>query len=260
MARERDKVRQDLEEAEQRNLEFVNESDDLHSALEHLAEEKVRIKLEKLSEEITLLKNEVGKIRQELEASERTEAAQRHLLYPGESCSSHLCLPTAACLSPSLGDKLYGATQKLWLARSQHAQRVQQSQEEMAQRVPTGRVAELQQLLEGEQRAAWQLQEEAQEAHEKQLEATEEQVEEVEMTLKNMEVLLQEKVGELKEQSTGSDLLLKELYVENAHLTKALQVTEEKQRGTEKKSRFLDGKVRTLSKLLSKIAEASLAV
>ncbi|XP_043334524.1 ninein-like protein isoform X4 [Cervus canadensis] len=256
MARERDKVRQDLEEAEQRNLEFVNESDDLHSALEHLAEEKVRIKLEKLSEEITLLKNEVGKIRQELEASERTEAAQRHLLYPGESCSSHLCLPTAACLSPSLGDKLYGATQKLWLARSQHAQRVQQSQEEMAQRVPTGRVAELQQLLEGEQRAAWQLQEEAQEAHEKQLEATEEQVEEVEMTLKNMEVLLQEKF----EKSTGSDLLLKELYVENAHLTKALQVTEEKQRGTEKKSRFLDGKVRTLSKLLSKIAEASLAV
>ncbi|XP_043740911.1 uncharacterized protein LOC122682170 isoform X7 [Cervus elaphus] len=42
MARERDKVRQDLEKAEQRNLEFVNESDDLHSALEHLAEEKVR--------------------------------------------------------------------------------------------------------------------------------------------------------------------------------------------------------------------------
>ncbi|KAM9681749.1 ninein-like protein [Dama dama] len=133
----------------------------------------------------------------------------------------------------------------------------------MAQRVPTGRVAELQQLLEGEQRAAWQLREEAQEAHEKQLEATEEQVEEVGMTLKNMEVLFQEKVGELKEQfekSRRSDLLLKELYVENAHLTKALQVTEEKQRGTEKKSRFLYGKVRTLSKLLSKIAIASLAV
>ncbi|XP_060981986.1 ninein-like protein [Dama dama] len=224
----RDKARQDLEKAEQRNLELVKEMDDLHSALEHLAEEKVR-----------------------------------HLLYPGESSSSHLRLPTAACLSPSLADKLYGATQRLWLARSQHAQRVQQLQDEMAQRVPTGRVAELQQLLEGEQRAAWQLREEAQEAHEKQLEATEEQVEEVGMTLKNMEVLFQEKVGELKEQfekSTGSDLLLKELYVENAHLTKALQVTEEKQRGTEKKSRFLYGKVRTLSKLLSKIATASLAV
>ena len=42
MARERDKVRQDLEKAEQRNLEFVKEMDDLHSTLEHLAEEKVR--------------------------------------------------------------------------------------------------------------------------------------------------------------------------------------------------------------------------
>ncbi|KAM9682888.1 ninein-like protein [Dama dama] len=37
----RDKARQDLEKAEQRNLEFVKEMDDLHSALEHLAEEKL---------------------------------------------------------------------------------------------------------------------------------------------------------------------------------------------------------------------------
>ena len=42
MARERDKARQDLEKAEQRNLEFVKETDDLHSALEQLTEEKVR--------------------------------------------------------------------------------------------------------------------------------------------------------------------------------------------------------------------------
>lgn len=62
------------------------------------------------------------------------------------------------------------------------------------------------------------------------------------------------------EKNSRSDLLLKELYVENAHLTKALQVTEEKQRGAEKKSRFLEEKVRALSKLLSKIATASLAV
>ncbi|CAM9142607.1 unnamed protein product [Rangifer tarandus platyrhynchus] len=176
-------------------------------------------------------------------------------------------------------DQLYGATQRLWLARSQHAQRVRQRQrqEEMAQRVPAGRVAELQQLLEGEYRVAQQLQEEAREAHEKQLKATEEEVEEVEMILKNMEVLLQEKVGspdwseyvwrnrkgELVawccvpaldvqytvafaplqfEKNTQSDLLLKELFVENAHLTKALQVTEEKQRGAKKKIPILGRK------------------
>ncbi|CAM9453829.1 unnamed protein product [Rangifer tarandus platyrhynchus] len=43
MAREQDKARQDLEKAEQRNLEFVKETDDLHSALEQLAEEKVSV-------------------------------------------------------------------------------------------------------------------------------------------------------------------------------------------------------------------------
>ncbi|KAM9681740.1 ninein-like protein isoform 8-T12 [Dama dama] len=308
-----------------------------------------RIELEKLYEENTLLKNELGRIRQELEASERTEAAQRkeievlkrdkekacsemeelctqshkcrdelsqlnhRVLQVGEEASTHQAqseknhitiqlltgrLEEAELREELQGnqiqkleleldrvtqerqslrlaqsqlreapeesrDQLYGATQRLWLARSQHAQRVRQLQEEMAQRLPAGRVAELQQLLEGEQRAAWQLREEAQEAHEKHLKAREERVEEVEMILKNMEVLLQEKVGELKEQfekSRRSDLLLKELYVENAHLTKALQVTEEKQRGAEKKSRFLEGKVRALSKLLSKIATASLAV
>ncbi|XP_043783877.1 ankyrin repeat domain-containing protein 26-like [Cervus elaphus] len=45
MARERAKARQDLEKAEQRNLEFVKETDDLHSALERLTEEKVRTAL-----------------------------------------------------------------------------------------------------------------------------------------------------------------------------------------------------------------------
>ncbi|XP_059978348.1 ninein-like protein [Lagenorhynchus albirostris] len=160
-------------------------------------------------------------------------------------------------------DQLYGATTRLRLAQSQHAHAVQQLQEQMEQLVPRGRVAELQQLLEGERQAARQLQVEEREAHEKQLKAAEERVEEVEMILKNVEALLQEKVRELKEQfekNTRSDLLLKELYVENAHLTKALQVTEEKQRGAEKKSRFLEERVRALNKLLSKIASASLSV
>ncbi|XP_026973938.1 ninein-like protein isoform X1 [Sagmatias obliquidens] len=160
-------------------------------------------------------------------------------------------------------DQLYGATTRLKLAQSQHAHAVQQLQEQMEQLVPRGRLAELQQLLEGEWQAARQLQVEEREAHEKQLKAAEERVEEVEMILKNVEALLQEKVRELKEQfekNTRSDLLLKELYVENAHLTKALQVTEEKQRGAEKKSRFLEERVRALNKLLSKIASASLSV
>lgn len=42
MARERDKARQDLERAEKRNLEFVQEMDDCHSALEQLTEKKIQ--------------------------------------------------------------------------------------------------------------------------------------------------------------------------------------------------------------------------
>lgn len=48
--------------------------------------------------------------------------------------------------------------------------------------------------------------------------------------------------------------------MENAHLTKALQVTEEKLRGAEKKNRILEEKVRALNRLISKIASASLSV
>uniref|UniRef100_A0AAA9TH30 Ninein-like protein n=1 Tax=Bos taurus TaxID=9913 RepID=A0AAA9TH30_BOVIN len=288
--------------------------------------------LEKLSEENTLLKNELGRIQQELEASERTEAAQRkdievlkrdkekacsemeelrtqvnqkcrdelsqlnhRVLQLGEEASTHQTQSekspvTVQLLTHRLEEaelreelqvnggrvlgshrttavpfprQLYGATQRLQLAQSQHTQRVQQLREEMAQLVPAVRVAELQRLLEGDGDQARGPAGGDGEAHERQLKATEERVEEVEMILKNMEVLLQEKVGELKEQfekNSRSDLLLKELYVENAHLTKALQVTEEKQRGAEKKARFLEEKVRALSKLLSKIATASLAV
>ncbi|XP_075399638.1 ninein-like protein [Tenrec ecaudatus] len=102
-----------------------------------------------------------------------------------------------------------------------------------------------------------------QEIHEKQLNTTEKQVDKVEMILKNMEMLLQEKVDEQKDQfenSVKSNLLLKELYVENAHLLKALQVTEEKQRGAEKNSLILEEKLRALNKLISKISPASLCV
>lgn len=42
LVQERDKARQDLERAEKRNLEFVKEMDDCHSALEQLTEKKIK--------------------------------------------------------------------------------------------------------------------------------------------------------------------------------------------------------------------------
>ncbi|XP_020933970.1 ninein-like protein isoform X2 [Sus scrofa] len=282
---------QRIVELDQGHARLTQERDRLEEALQ-----RVRIELDKLSEENTLLKNELGRIQQELEAAKRTEDAQRKEIEvlkreKEKACSEmeELCTQSKQIqkLELELGhvteerqslrlaqsqlrEALEESQDQLSLARSQHALEVQRLQEQVGQLVPQGRVAELQRLLDGERQAARQLREEEgrrletqREAHEKQLKATEERVEEMEMILKNVEVLLQEKVGELKEQfekNTRSDLLLKELYVENAQLTKALQVTEERQRGAEKKSRFLEEKVRALNKLLSKIASAALSV
>lgn len=56
--------------------------------------------------------------------------------------------------------QLHGASLKLRLAQAQHSREVHQLQEQMELLVPWGHVAELQQLLEGEQRVAQQLREE----------------------------------------------------------------------------------------------------
>nr|XP_018872808.3 ninein-like protein isoform X8 [Gorilla gorilla gorilla] len=160
-------------------------------------------------------------------------------------------------------DQVQGAHLRLRQAQAQHLQEVRQLQEQMGRLVPQDHVAELQRLLSLQGEQARRRLDAQREEHEKQLKATEERVEEAEMILKNMEMLLQEKVDKLKEQfekNTKSDLLLKELYVENAHLVRALQATEEKQRGAEKQSRLLEEKVRALNKLVSRIAPAALSV
>ncbi len=59
--------------------------------------------------------------------------------------------------------------------------------------------------------------------------------------------------------NTKSSVLLKDLYVENSQLMKALQVTEQRQKNAEKKSFLLEEKVNALNKLLREIVLASLA-
>ncbi|XP_042522450.1 ninein-like protein isoform X3 [Dipodomys spectabilis] len=160
-------------------------------------------------------------------------------------------------------EQLYSAHRRLEAAQGQHEQKVQCLQEQMGQLVPGARVAELQHLLSLQKEEARRKLDSQWEEHQQQLRSREEQMREAEMRLQNAEWLLQEKVEELKEQfekNSKSDLLLKELYVENSHLMKALQVTEEKQLCAERKSRILEEKVRALNKLISKIAPASLSV
>lgn len=62
------------------------------------------------------------------------------------------------------------------------------------------------------------------------------------------------------DRSARADLLLKELYVENARLMKQLQGAEEKRRGAERSARGLEDKVRALNRLLGRISAAALSV
>ncbi|TRY84265.1 hypothetical protein DNTS_025367 [Danionella cerebrum] len=100
-----------------------------------------------------------------------------------------------------------------------------------------------------------------QEQYEKLMVSMQERMDEVEAKLKTSRAMLQEKVSQLKEQlgkNAKCDVLLKDLYVENSQLMKALQVTEQRQKSAEKKSFILEEKVVALNRLLRKIAPASL--
>nr|AAI70378.1 Nlp protein [Xenopus laevis] len=174
-------------------------------------------------------------------------------------------------------DQLLEANSKLTLEQSQHMRQVQQLKEQVSCAVPMEQVTELQNRLREEEQNSLQLQDKMrfhaeqtnrllamqQEEHEKLLRRMEERLEEVEMDLKNVRLMLQEKVNQLKEQlekNAKSGLLLKDLYVENAQLMKALQVTEQRQKSAEKKNYLLEEKISALNKVIGRIAPASLAV
>ncbi|XP_077342305.1 ninein-like protein isoform X4 [Lithobates pipiens] len=174
-------------------------------------------------------------------------------------------------------DQLLEANSKLTLAQSQQIREVQQWKEKVSSYVPKEQLSHLQSRLSEEQQKVQQLQERLrfhaeqtnrqlamqQEEHERLLRRMEERMQEVEMNLKNLRVMLREKVDQLKEQlekNAKADILLKDLYVENAQLMKALQVTEHRQKSVEKKNYLLEEKIAALNKVIRKIAPASLAV
>lgn len=59
------------------------------------------------------------------------------------------------------------------------------------------------------------------------------------------------------EKNAKSNLLLKDLYVKNAHLMKMLQVTEQMQKNTENRNLILEEKISSLNQLVGEITFAS---
>nr|XP_048698201.1 ninein-like protein isoform X3 [Caretta caretta] len=174
-------------------------------------------------------------------------------------------------------DQLLEANTRLSLAQSQHRQELQQLKDQLESTVPRDCLAQLQSRWAEEQRKVQQLQENLsfqaeqaskqlaafQEEHERLLRTREERTEELERNVGSMQMMLQEKVTQLQEQrdrNVKCDLLLKDLYVENAQLVKALQATEQRQKNAEKKNLALEEKLSALTQLIRRMAQASLSV
>ncbi|XP_055758090.1 ninein-like protein isoform X1 [Salvelinus fontinalis] len=163
----------------------------------------------------------------------------------------------------------------LTLAQAQHVRELQQLREQ-AGLGSREQLAHFQAQLADEKRRGQKLQQTfrtqaqqastqiglQQEQYEKVIVNMQEGMEGVETKLRSVRKMLQEKVNQLKEQlvkNAKSDIILKDLYVENSQLMKALQVTEQRQKSAEKKNFVLEEKITALNKLLRKIAPASLS-
>ncbi|XP_005381054.1 PREDICTED: ninein-like protein isoform X1 [Chinchilla lanigera] len=255
--------------------------EDVVRALEREADSKEndRVELQRLSEENSLLKNDLERVQQELGATEHVNDKQRQEIEAlkrdkEKACSemdelsmqnqkyknevsqlSHrvLQLEGVASTHQAQNEENLAAAQLL-TQRLEEAGHREEQQCAQIQKLE----AELQHLSQECQslRLAWseltENQREGRDQEEERQDTREGQGEEAER-------LLREELERL-EKSTRSSLLLKELYVENAHLMKALQVAEQKQWGAEKQSCILEEKVRALSRLISKLAPASLSV
>uniref|UniRef100_A0A4W5KCQ1 Uncharacterized protein n=1 Tax=Hucho hucho TaxID=62062 RepID=A0A4W5KCQ1_9TELE len=90
----------------------------------------------------------------------------------------------------------------------------------------------------------------------------EERMREIELSLHNVKLLLKEKVCQLKDQlhkNGKADSLIKDLYVENGQLLKALEMTGRKQKVAEKKNYLLEEKISSLNKIVRDLSPSPLA-
>uniref|UniRef100_A0AAQ5YWX9 EF-hand domain-containing protein n=1 Tax=Amphiprion ocellaris TaxID=80972 RepID=A0AAQ5YWX9_AMPOC len=99
------------------------------------------------------------------------------------------------------------------------------------------------------------------ELNKKKMKNMEERMREIELSLHNVKLLLKEKVAQLKDQlkkNGKADVLIKDLYVENAQLLQALEITEQRQKIAEKKNYLLEEKISSLNKIVRELNPAPL--
>ncbi|XP_034289244.1 ninein isoform X1 [Pantherophis guttatus] len=163
-------------------------------------------------------------------------------------------------------EKLLHSNSSMMLSPPQHPRELQEIQQQGCPVVPSEQYQQLQhQFLQAERRCQ-RLQEELenrpletnmpQGGYEQLLQTMEKRMMDVEQQLRLVKQLLQDKVNQLKEQfvrNTKADEMVKDLYVENAQLLKALEMTERRQKMEEKKNYLLEEKIANLSRIIKNL-------
>ncbi|XP_051894171.1 ninein isoform X2 [Pristis pectinata] len=169
-------------------------------------------------------------------------------------------------------DKLLQSKSNLTFSQTQNLRELQQVREQICSMVPKEQLVQLQERLNLKEVQCRQLQEQLdvkaaesstqQEAYEQLLKKMEERMQDVENKLRNIKLLLQDKVIQLKEQlskNIKADEIVKDLYIENAQLLKALEMSEQRQKTTEKKNYLLEENIAGLNKILKDLSAPSLS-
>ncbi|XP_009584022.1 PREDICTED: ninein-like, partial [Fulmarus glacialis] len=220
------------------------------------------IEQEKLS-----LKRECEQLQKELSSANRKISQMNSLERELETSSENEGLRKKQVkLDDQLMEMLHSSA-SVMLSQPPHSRELQQQGCAM---VPKEQFLQLQhQLLQAERRSQ-RLQEELesrpsetnmqQGGHEQLLKMMEERMMDVEQKLRLVKRLLQDKVNQLKEQlskNTKADAMVKDLYVENAQLLKALEMTEQRQKTAERKNYLLEEKIANLNRIVKNLASPS---
>ncbi|XP_067367103.1 ninein-like protein isoform X2 [Channa argus] len=246
-----------VEEFEANVRKLIREKEELHQALEE-QKEQASFTLQEETKKLRLQNQEFEHKQSELQVQglKVQKLTQEH-----ENLKTKLSELETARIQAL--DKAVRADTALSLVQAQHVRQLQ----EMQERVGDGhreQVELLQAQLTEEQRKGQQLDEtlKLQDQYEKAMAALQERADNLETKLKGVRMVLQEKVEQLKEQmakNSKSSALVKDLYIENSQLMKALQVTEQRQKNAEKKNFLLEEKIHALNKLLRDIVPVALA-
>ncbi|XP_043371857.1 ninein isoform X13 [Dermochelys coriacea] len=225
------------------------------------------IEQEKLS-----LKRECEQLQKELSSAHRRISQMNSLEHELETINleNEGLRKKQVKLDEQLMEMLHSSS-NVMLSQSQHSRELQQLQQQGCTMVPKEQFLQLQHQLQQAERKSQRLQEELenrpsetnmpQGGHAQLLKMMEERMMDVEQKLKLVKRLLQDKVNQLKEQlskNTKADAMVKDLYVENAQLLKALEMTEQRQKTAEKKNYFLEEKIANLSKIVKNLASPCL--